>query len=429
MVRISRFEVENVKRVQVVQVEPSPTGLTILGGRNDQGKTSVLDAIVWALGGNKHKPSESKRTGAMADSRIRIELDNGLVVERTGKNAALKVLDQFGNKGGQSLLDELIGQLSLDLPKFLHATSKEKAETLLQVIGVGQQLTKLDQEAERLYNERHTIGQVQVRKQKHAEDLPFEQGMPTVEVSASKLIQQQQVILGHNAENQRWRASREQLGQTVRTLTTEAGYLRAKLQEVEDKLATAQSQAIVAAKTVENLIDESTAELEASLLLIDDTNRRIRINVQKAQAEQEATDLMEQVDSLTSRLEAVREERLQLLQGAQLPLPGLSIDIDCELTYRNRKWDCMSGSEQLRVSVAIARATRPECKFVLLDKLEQMDLQTLAEFGTWLESEGLQSIATRVSTGDECSIIIEDGLVVSTVPTTIAPAISNEEGF
>lgn len=30
----------------------------------------------------------------------------------------------------------------------------------------------------------------------------------------------------------------------------------------------------------------------------------------------------------------------------------------------------------------------------------------------WLEAEGLQAIATRVSTGDECSIIIEDGYVV-----------------
>lgn len=38
-----------------------------------------------------------------------------------------------------------------------------------------------------------------------------------------------------------------------------------------------------------------------------------------------------------------------------------------------------------------------------------MDNQTLEQFGRWLEQEGLQAIATRVSTGDECSIIIEDG--------------------
>lgn len=74
----------------------------------------------------------------------------------------------------------------------------------------------------------------------------------------------------------------------------------------------------------------------------------------------------------------------------------------------------MSGAEQLKVATAIIRKLNPNCGFVLLDKLEQMDVETLAEFNQWLESENLQAIATRVSTGDECSIIIEDGYVKNT---------------
>ncbi len=53
---------------------------------------------------------------------------------------------------------------------------------------------------------------------------------------------------------------------------------------------------------------------------------------------------------------------------------------------------------------------------MLLDKLEQMDLPTLQEFGQWLESEGLQVIATRVSCGEECSVIIEDGYIKEPEP-------------
>ena len=83
----------------------------------------------------------------------------------------------------------------------------------------------------------------------------------------------------------------------------------------------------------------------------------------------------------------------------------------------------MSGSEQLRVATAIVRCLNPECGFVLLDKLEQMDMQTLSEFGTWLEANGLQAIATRVSTGDECSIIIEDGWSGSQTITTNSPPV------
>lgn len=430
MVKISRLEIENVKRVQAVQIEPSSTGLTVVGGRNGQGKTSVLDAIVWALCGNKYRPTDAKRDGSMADPRIRIELDNGLVVVREGKNATLKVIDEHGNKAGQSLLDELIGQLALDLPKFLQATPRDKAETLLQVIGVGQQLAKLDQEAERIYNERHAIGQVQSRKQKHAEDLPFEQGVPNKEVSASELIQQQQAILARNGEHQRLRANRDQVGRQVQTLSADVESLRAKLREAEQKLDVAQDQYAAASRTAESLTDESTAELEASLLQIDDTNRRIRINAEKFRAEQEATELTEQVESLTAKLEAVRGQRQQLLHSATLPLAGLSIE-NGELTYLGKQWDCLASSDQLRVSVAIVRQLRPNCKFVLLDKLEQMDLQTLSEFGQWLGAEGLQAIATRVSTGDECSIIIEDGLVVGAGPVVLAPSVpvSIEEGF
>ena len=71
----------------------------------------------------------------------------------------------------------------------------------------------------------------------------------------------------------------------------------------------------------------------------------------------------------------------------------------------------MSASEQLRVATAIVRRLKPECGFVLVDKLEQMDPQTLEEFGAWAESEGLQVIGTRVAVDDTCQIIIEDGRV------------------
>jgi predicted ATP-dependent endonuclease of OLD family len=432
VVRINRLEIENVKRVQAVQIEPSATGLTLIGGRNGQGKTSVLDAIMWAIGGAKYKPSDPKRADSMADPRIRIELDNGIVVTRDGKNASLKVVDQHGNKAGQNLLDELIGQLALDLPKFVNASPREKAETLLQIIGVGQQLQKLDADAERIYNERHAIGQVHTRKQKHAEDLPFEQGVPECEVSAAELIQRQQAILARNGQNQQLRLQRDQLARQIQEAATRVAAIRASLADAETKHASLVSAYETANKTAATLVDESTAELEQSLNDIDDTNRRVRINAQKRQAEAEASELLEQVDALTQKLESVRAERMRLLSEAKLPLAGLSVD-GGELTYLGKKWDCMSGSDQLRVAVAIVRQLKPECRFVLLDKTEQMDLQTLAEFGTWLEQEGLQVIATRVSTGEECSIIIDDGLVTySAKPeATMPPAFvtTDEEGF
>lgn len=83
-IKITSFEAENVKRIKAVELKPTESGLTIIGGRNGQGKTSVLDSIAWALGGNKFKPSNAKREGSTTDPRLRVELSNGIVVERKG---------------------------------------------------------------------------------------------------------------------------------------------------------------------------------------------------------------------------------------------------------------------------------------------------------------------------------------------------------
>ena len=82
----------------------------------------------------------------------------------------------------------------------------------------------------------------------------------------------------------------------------------------------------------------------------------------------------------------------------------------------------MSGAEQLIVATSIVRKLNPQCGFVLIDKLEQMDTVTLQRFGKWLEREGLQVIATRVSTGEECSIIISDGYGEMTAAAVKTPA-------
>ena len=85
------------------------------------------------------------------------------------------------------------------------------------------------------------------------------------------------------------------------------------------------------------------------------------------------------------------------------------------------------GLTALQVATAIVRKLNPQCGFVLLDKLEQMDLDTLNEFGHWLEAEGLQAIATRVSKGEECQIIIEDGYAVKNDTLTHDPEGINEK--
>ena len=409
-IKINKLEIENVKRIKAVKIEPTSNGLTIVGGNNNQGKTSVLDSIAWALGGEKYRPSQAQREGSTIPPTLHIVMNNGLVVERKGKNSSLKVTDPTGNKAGQQLLNEFVEQLALDLPKFMESSGKEKAQILLRIIGVGDQLEVLDRKEKELYNNRLSIGQIADRKKKFADEQPYYPEAPKELISPSELIRQQQEILARNGENQRKREQVEKYKSSVFFIRQSVDSMRDQLEQEEQKLKEAEENLRIAQMNASDLQDESTAELEASLADIEEINRKVRANMDKDKAEDEALDYKNQYNALTTEIDKTRKAKTELLQSAELPLPELSVK-DGELIYKGQQWDNMSGSDRLKVSTAIVRKLNPKCGFVLLDKLEQMDLNTLQEFGQWLEQEGLQAIATRVSTGGECSIIIEDGYV------------------
>ena len=426
-VKINTLEIENVKRIKAVQLVPSESGLTVIGGNNAQGKTSVLDTICWALGGERYRPSNPTRDGSTVPPRIKITLSNGLIVERSGKNSALKVTDPSGRKSGQQLLNEFVEELALNLPRFLEASPKEKANTLLQIIGVGPQLTQLEQEEQQLYNQRLLLGREADRKKAYAEGLPFYPDAPKEPVSITELIQLQQARLAKNGENQRKRAraadlqrekdacerSLRQLEEQMLELQARMGRTQADLKRITLDLETAQRDAL-------DLQDESTEELERDIAGFEAINAKVRSNLDREKAIDEARVLADQYNAMSTKIESVRQRKRDLLNGANLPLPELGVE-GGELTYQGKRWDCMSSADQLRVATAIVRALNPACGFVLLDKLEQMDLDTMRSFGAWLEHEDLQVIATRVSTGSECSVIIEDGYAKDVEPV-IAPA-------
>lgn len=420
-VKINSLEIENVKRIKAVQLVPSESGLTVIGGNNAQGKTSVLDTICWALGGERYRPSNPTREGSTVPPKIKITLSNGLIVERSGKNSALKVTDPSGRKSGQQLLNEFVEELALNLPRFLEASPKEKANTLLQIIGVGPQLHQLEQEEQQLYNQRLLLGREADRKKAYADGLPFYPDAPKEPVSITELIQLQQARLAKNGENQRKRQRVDQLDrdgelarQELHRWEAQLLDLEAKISGVREKIRQIDADLEVAQKDALELQDESTEELERDIAGFEAINAKVRSNLDREKAMDEAHVLAGQYEGMTAKIEGVRQRKRDLLNGANLPLPELGVE-EGELTYQGKRWDCMSSSDQLRVAVAIVRRLNPNCGFVLVDKLEQMDLDTLRAFAAWLEQEGLQAIATRVSTGDECSIIIEDGHAVTPV--------------
>ena len=297
MLKINKLEIENVKRVKAVKIEPTLNGLTVIGGKNRQGKTSVLDSIAWALGGEKYRPSQAQRDGSVLPPNLHIVMNNGLVVERKGKNSDLKVIDPDGKKAGQQLLNEFVEQLAIDLPKFMESSSKDKANTLLQIIGVGDKLYELEKQEQEIYNKRLAIGQIADQKKKFAKEMTYYPDAPKEPISAGDLIKQQQDILARNGENQRKRESLSQLeyqktqvmaqiAQTQKEIELLKNTLNGqtiKYNEILSDIETAQKSAL-------DLQDESTEELEKNINDIDAVNRKVRANLDKDKAEEDALE-------------------------------------------------------------------------------------------------------------------------------------------
>ena len=401
-VKVLCFSAENFKAVKAVMCEPNEDGLTIIGGDNGAGKSTCLDILSFALGGAKYRPSNPKREGAVGDTTLHVELSNGLTVERKGKNLSLTVTDKEGARHGQELLDAFISNIAIDLPKFYNASAKDKAHMILETLGIEEKLAELAKREKEKYDTRTMVGREADRKQKAAEDMPWHEDAPEEKVSVKELIDQQQEILARNGIKEEHRRNLEVNKSELERVNAELKRLSERREELVAKVKSAEG---------EDFTLESTAELEKQIANFEETNRKVAENAERTRRMEEADALNDQKDALTKEIEDIRAERLALLKDADFPLEGLSVNDDSELVYNGQPWDCMSGSQQLIVSCAIASRINPTCRFVLMDKLEQLDLKTLAEFDAWLKTQDLQCIATRVSTGGECTLVIEDGEV------------------
>lgn len=476
--KLLSLDCTDFKRIKAIHLDFNENGVTIIGGDNKQGKTSSVDAILYALGGESYRPINCKREGSVDDPFIRLTFDDGMIVERSGKNSALKVIDSTGKKQGQNLLNALISKIAIDLPKFLNAADSEKAKVLLDLLGIGDKLKELDAQERDKYQERTFIGRQYEQKDKAAKELPFYSDVPSEEVSSADLSKELGDMMKRNAAIkaavERIEANKAELGRLVERgeklesnrnvldqkaleqknqIENNANHrlesidaqikelLRQKKQVLDEKeqylkrvdeTVISQKKAFDIQvkeneKAIETLTDEivksenidtsleDTSTLEKAIQDCEATNAKIRANKERQEKVEESVALKKEYEKYTAEIENIRKQRLALLDGADLPYPGLSVKDFGKgpvVTLNGIPWSDCSGSEQLIVSAAIAFACKKGCDFVRMDKMEQFDRKSLEIFDKWLQEQHKQVIASRVSTGDECSFIIEDGYVL-----------------
>lgn len=464
--KITGFTISDFKRIRLVDIQPNENGLTILGGRNRQGKSSALDAIAYALGGEAFRPSNINNTESDENANIRVKL-NGLVVERKGKNAELKVTDERGMKGNQSLLNEIVSKFALDLGAFINASEKDKAKMLLQMFPeLEAELDKLNRQNTEIKDARTEINRDVKLLQARFDSMPNFLDAPAEEIRIEDLTAELQKATDAETAMARKKIDIEAIRSEIERLRIEFTAGRKKQDsmnaELENFDACAKAEADelekefirrrnemknrqdtekrklqdelcrtvgriqdiehagISAKSnldrmeAEIASDPNLAEQKADILAriqkTNQTNGHVRTNAERRKVYSEIEARKKESAEKTEVLDAIAQKRAELLKNANLPLPELSINDESELLYNGQKWDCMSDSERLKVATAICMGTKPGCGFVLIDGLETMDSETLAEFGDWLAKRNMQGIGTIVG-NEQATVIIEDGCV------------------
>jgi len=417
---------ENVKRLKAVSIQPNGKSVVIIGGDNGEGKSSTIDSIAYALQGGKAIPSKPVRDGEKTASVI-LELDD-LIVHRkfdaSGKTS-LVVTNKEGAKysSPQAMLDKMVGSLSFDPLAFSRMKSKDQEEALRELLGLD--TSALDVAREEAYAERTLVNRDVKTLESQLDGMPQHGGLPDAELSVDEVQDALAEARKHNAgvdelESQAANAEHQlsRLTDRIADCDSEINRLMAELKAVQDrklelKRAVADTKAAAeksrSMATAANRVDEDA--ILAQLISISDTNRMIAENKDRQRRAAELEAKRKEAASLSNKIAGVDSQKQSLLSGAAYPIAGLRIGDEGGLQMNGIPLDQCSSAEQLRVSFAICAAMNPKLPVVLIREGSLCDSKSLAMIETMATEHGCQVWMERVSTGEECSVIIADGEV------------------
>lgn len=427
--KIVSMHSENVMRLRVVDITPGDTTV-VVGGRNAQGKSSVLRSIEMALGGKDAAPRTPVRNGEEV-ATIRLDLGEVVVTRRMtsdGKSTlAVKSREGATFSSPQAMLDQLVGGLSFDPLAFSRMKPREAADVLCRLVGLD--LAGYQTRRQALYEERTAVN----RQLKAAEgvlagsprydDAPASQ-VSVADVSAELAAARQAQKDADAAEHESKTAARRVAirDEAIEECRAEIAELRERLSRLEPHLARevdsrpalvdAATKASDEASRLASLVPDSDA-IAARLQEIEVINGKVRANRVHEERVQAAAQERTKSEALTAAIEAVDAEKVAAVCGAAFPVPGLSVDDD-GVTLNGVPFEQASSAEQLRASVAIGIAMNPKLRVLLVRDGSLLDgdgLKLLADLAT--EHDAQVWVERVADNADGCTVFIEDGAVLA----------------
>jgi hypothetical protein len=397
--KIIELTAENVKRLKAVRIKPDGH-VQIVGGRNAQGKTSVLDAIWLALGGGAASKGTVQPIRDGEDHAM-VELDLGeLLVTRhwEGDKTTLRV-----ESGGarypspQAMLNALVGRLSFDPLEFTRLSGREQLAALLELVDLDIDLDAIAAERGQLYEQRTEIGREGKRLDGHLATLGRVEDAPAAEESASQLISEMRAAEALIQRQQADVFDRGAWGHKIDALEDQLAEARAELAKAEERIAGHQPTPDV--KALEERLDQ-----------VEATNAAVRRNAERAQVGQDLTKHRAAYEQLTYEINELDQRKAAALAAAQFPVDGLGFD-EQGVTFHGIPFSQASAAEQIRVSLGMAMALNPKLRVIRILDGSLLDGDNLALIEEMAKANDYQIWVERVGDADAAAVIIEDGEV------------------
>jgi chromosome segregation ATPase len=417
----------NVKRLKAVRITPDGKPLTVIGGRNAQGKSSVLDAIVYTLAGKRSEPKNVIRNGESGASVV-IDTEDFTISKRwTALGGAVTITTRDGGKVSkpQDALDALIGRVCLDPLEFARMKPAEQSETLRKLTGLD--TSAIEAERKRLYEER-TIANREADRLRISAD----QAQLTRQIAPKEPIDVQPImerLQGVNKHNDEVMAARDALARhgnlvdademkiqsakrEVSRLETDLARAKKNVEMLEDTLdISAKKEALALEQTqVDAMKPASSEEIMRELTSAHETNKKVEANKQALKLIAEASKAREKADMLTEKIGECDKHKADMIAAAKMPVPGLAIE-EGAVTFNGISLDCASTAEQIRISCAIGLALNPTLRTLIVREGSLLDNDALKMLSEIATENDAQIIMERVGVDAHTSVIIEDGEV------------------
>lgn len=419
--RVLSLRAENVKRVRAVFIE-FDGNVTILSGKNDEGKSSTIDALDLALGG---KSASKKVIDALrhGENYGASEVDLGDIIAKrvwtrdedgsVTSKIELRSKDGAVYKSPQGILDSFTSAIASDPLAFRDMKGPEQTAALMHAIGKADELTEIDARREGIFQTRADVNRRVRDLQGQLNGMPEIEGVKDgdEEKSVAEIAARMEEARRVNEDNNEVRKLLTEADNREALLVSALGELELQLEKARDIRTDASREADLARIHVNALEpDVDLVPMSEELAGVDDHNKRVREYYAREKAALAVEEKTTESKRLTDDIDAVDAEKAKILATADLPLPQLGIG-EHGVTYDGVSLKDCSESKQTRISVAMAMALNPGLRMIMIRNGAALDSDAVKMISDMADENDFHVIIERIEDDTPGAVIIEDGMV------------------